>query len=640
MFDWDKIVVEVDNNVVDLTAGEVALLIAADADTVTWGNITGDMAQQADLMLELDSKIDVDSPEFTGTPRTPTPPAGNSSTRIANTKFVNDAINAVVPNGGFGDLAGKDKVDFYTDIINKPQNMPSNFGTLASKSYVDYRTDVTYKPTLGALASKDTVNYDTEVTNKPTIPVLPANTPASFGTLASKDSVNYTTEVTNKPNLGSLASKDSVDYTTEVTNKPTLGTLASKNSVDYETEVYNKPSSVVGQDDIAQIHLTPQNSLRVNAGDFRWYQNNLYMANRYYNGRWMDAPSGTFTIKYLADEVSAKFNKESTARVLSSDDGIVNPGEYFIFGNTLYRAIELNNQGQTPTQASIVVKLADEVEELYKGYAPYFSVYGNYGVGSYVKYLNTLYKFIYKHNTGDWDSSYVVDTNYSKELSTSELKIEAEPIIPIGAPEYEGLDKELRKAGAHAITKINVNYSEGRTSNVETIVFSGHKRITVVAKNGNAAMFNGEYSDGGKIQNVFYSIIVEDGAILELDGDIRVYHKDSNGILIRRGGMVIHHGTLNINLPHNNPHFGIVVESGGKFISDGTITATRGLFYESLPCSVIDIDYGGEAHVNSITSTNFNYSINCKGGFASYNSISGAGVTTSAGGRIYTGAQS
>ena len=240
MFDWDKIVVEVDNNVVDLTAGEVALLIAADADTVTWGNITGDMAQQADLMLELDSKIDVDSPEFTGTPRTPTPPAGNSSTRIANTKFVNDAINAVIPNGGFGDLAGKDKVDFYTDIINKPQNMPSNFGTLASKSYVDYRTDVTYKPTLGALASKDTVNYTTEVTNKPTL-----------GTLASKNTVNYETEVTNKPvipedmpsSFGTLASKNSVDYATEVTNKPTLGSLASKNSVDYETEVYNKPTS-------------------------------------------------------------------------------------------------------------------------------------------------------------------------------------------------------------------------------------------------------------------------------------------------------------------------------------------------------------------------------------------------------------
>ena len=168
MFDWDKIVIEVDNNVVDLTAGEVALLIAADADTVTWGNITGDLTQQADLMLELDSKIGVDSPEFTGTPRTPTPPAGNISTRIANTKFVNDTVHAAIPVGGFG--------------------------TLASKNAVNYDTEITNKPVLGALSSKSTVNYQTEVTNKP-----------DFGTLAYKSSVDYGTEVTNKPSLYDLS---------------------------------------------------------------------------------------------------------------------------------------------------------------------------------------------------------------------------------------------------------------------------------------------------------------------------------------------------------------------------------------------------------------------------------------------------
>ena len=118
MFDWDKIIIDVDDNAVDLTAGEVSLLVGADADTVTWGNLTGDITQQADLMLELDSKIDVDSPEFTGTPRTPTPPAGNSSTRIANTKFVNDSISAVIPVGGFGTLASQNTVDYQSEVTN------------------------------------------------------------------------------------------------------------------------------------------------------------------------------------------------------------------------------------------------------------------------------------------------------------------------------------------------------------------------------------------------------------------------------------------------------------------------------------------------------------------------------------------
>ena len=120
MFDWDKIIIEVEDNAVDLTAGEVSLLVGADADTVTWGNITGDYTQQADLMLALDSKVDIDSPEFTGTPRTPTPPAGNSSTRIANTKYVTDAIDAIVPPGGFGALAAKNSVDYQTEVTNKP----------------------------------------------------------------------------------------------------------------------------------------------------------------------------------------------------------------------------------------------------------------------------------------------------------------------------------------------------------------------------------------------------------------------------------------------------------------------------------------------------------------------------------------
>ena len=43
MFDWDKIIIDVDDNAVDLTAGEVSLLVGADADTL--GAIVGSIAE-------------------------------------------------------------------------------------------------------------------------------------------------------------------------------------------------------------------------------------------------------------------------------------------------------------------------------------------------------------------------------------------------------------------------------------------------------------------------------------------------------------------------------------------------------------------------------------------------------------------
>ena len=68
--------------------------------------------------------------------------------------------------------------------------------------------------------------------------------------------------------------------------------------------------------------------------------------------------------------------------------------------------------------------------------------------------------------------------------------------------------------------------------------------------------------------------------ILELEGNISVTHANSNGILVRRGGMVIYRSVngsvLNISLPSENYHDGILVETGGKFIAEGNIVATRG----------------------------------------------------------------
>lgn len=86
--DWERVIVESDDNGVVVSAGQVSLLIGADADSVSWGNITGDITQQPDLMQIVDGYVSADSPTFTGTPRSVTPPEGNNSTRIATTAYV------------------------------------------------------------------------------------------------------------------------------------------------------------------------------------------------------------------------------------------------------------------------------------------------------------------------------------------------------------------------------------------------------------------------------------------------------------------------------------------------------------------------------------------------------------------------
>ena len=75
----------------------------------TWGSITGTLSDQTDLQSALSTKADI---------------------------------------ADLGNLAGKDTVDYTTDITNTP-----TLGTLASKDAVDYTTDVTNKPTLGTMAA-------------------------------------------------------------------------------------------------------------------------------------------------------------------------------------------------------------------------------------------------------------------------------------------------------------------------------------------------------------------------------------------------------------------------------------------------------------------------------------------------------
>lgn len=59
----------------------------------TWGSITGTISNQTDLQSALDAKAPLDSPALTGIPTAPTASYPDSSTQIATTAFVQDALN-------------------------------------------------------------------------------------------------------------------------------------------------------------------------------------------------------------------------------------------------------------------------------------------------------------------------------------------------------------------------------------------------------------------------------------------------------------------------------------------------------------------------------------------------------------------
>lgn len=59
---------------------------------VVWGTITGTLSNQTDLQSQLNTKANLASPTFTGNPTAPTQTAGNDSTRLATTAFVQAAL--------------------------------------------------------------------------------------------------------------------------------------------------------------------------------------------------------------------------------------------------------------------------------------------------------------------------------------------------------------------------------------------------------------------------------------------------------------------------------------------------------------------------------------------------------------------
>ena len=236
-----------------------------------WGEITGTLSNQRDLVEALSTKANIAdlgslatknniswSSDITNIPSTFTPSSHNHTTsEITNFPTLgtmsgkDDAPSdgnkyarkngdwVTITEGGsgassWGDIGGT--LSNQTDLIEALSTKANvaDLGDLSSMSTISYTSNyITNKPTLGTLASMSSISYTSDyITNKPTL-----------GNLASKNSVSYSTEVTDKPSLGALSSLNNIDYTSnKLTNKPILGALASKNSVSYSTEVTDKPT--------------------------------------------------------------------------------------------------------------------------------------------------------------------------------------------------------------------------------------------------------------------------------------------------------------------------------------------------------------------------------------------------------------
>lgn len=75
-FDHDRFI----ENIEDLETNKL--------DSVSWGDIGGDIDEQTDLQSALALKANLTSPSFTGAPTAPTPASGDNDTNIATTAFV------------------------------------------------------------------------------------------------------------------------------------------------------------------------------------------------------------------------------------------------------------------------------------------------------------------------------------------------------------------------------------------------------------------------------------------------------------------------------------------------------------------------------------------------------------------------
>ena len=113
-----------------------------------WGNISGDITDQADLLGLFETKADANSATLTGTPTAPTPPEGSDDDRIATTAFLHRELERIeaLPsqsghNGQFlttnGTTASWATVDALPSQTSQAGKFLTTNGTTASWANID-----------------------------------------------------------------------------------------------------------------------------------------------------------------------------------------------------------------------------------------------------------------------------------------------------------------------------------------------------------------------------------------------------------------------------------------------------------------------------------------------------------------------
>ena len=146
-FDHDRFI----DNIQDLSTNKL--------DSVSWGDIGGDLGDQTDLQDALDLKAPLASPALTGTPTAPTASLSTDSTQIATTAFVQDHAPihlSVTASAGSTATKSDERITSTMRVINCVFGTPSN--VTADVSWTTSNGSITFTSTF--VGTGTTINFD------------------------------------------------------------------------------------------------------------------------------------------------------------------------------------------------------------------------------------------------------------------------------------------------------------------------------------------------------------------------------------------------------------------------------------------------------------------------------------------------
>ena len=143
------------HNKLQLSIAEQIAAVVNDSPISTLKALSSAIGNDANYAINTTASLNFKAPKldpvFTGTPRAPTPAAGDSSTKIATTEFVQKLFSPLSSGSGFA-AAGPiiPTVDNTFDIGSAAYRFKTLYGTAMQANYADlaevYATDAVYRP--------------------------------------------------------------------------------------------------------------------------------------------------------------------------------------------------------------------------------------------------------------------------------------------------------------------------------------------------------------------------------------------------------------------------------------------------------------------------------------------------------------